>query len=846
MPVGLSVFRAHPHPLGSWPGAFKAQAIYAGGWGRYVPACPHGAGSPGLLGVGRVQAPTHRLRGPIAPARGGEQPKEVALHLKICRQTLNFDLFCSKTQAGCNHNHLNCKPLSAQVLLITPPFTQLNTPYPATAYLKGFLNTRGIAARQADLGIEVILALFSHAGLQRLFARIDAQGGQAWSDNARRMLAMRRLYIDAIDAVILFLQGKSPTLAHRIAQEGFLPEASRFDQLDDLEWAFGSLGVHDRAKHLATLFLEDLSDLIVECVDPYFGFSRYAERLGRSANSFDELEAALLGPPTFIDELLFERLEPLLAQTQPKLAAFSVPFPGNLYSAFRCAQYIRQHFPDLRTALGGGFANTELRSLSDARVLAYFDFITLDDGEAPLEHLLEHLDGRRPAALLKRTFALADDGRVDYLNNSFQKDYKQADTGTPDYSDLPLDRYISVLEVANPMHRLWSDGRWNKLTMAHGCYWGKCTFCDISLDYIRVYEPVAAALLCDRMEAQMAQTGQNGFHFVDEAAPPALMRALALEIIRRGLTVSWWTNIRFEKSFTPDLCRLLKASGCIAVSGGLEVASDRLLELIQKGVTVAQVARVTRHFTEAGIMVHAYLMYGFPTQTDQETIDSLEMVRQLFAAGVLQSAFWHQFVMTAHSPVGLHPEQFQVVSQLDVPGAFANNDLPHLDPGGARHEGYSQGLKTSLFNYMHGLGFDFPLQQWFDFPVPATTVSPRYIEYVLADDTDARSPQPTARVVWLGPEPALRAALKTVKGRRIEVAVLVVYARHDTHTLSFSPRYGQWLFALLQKTSALRGDSLTLREVQADYLAAGLSDFDRFWYSKPLLTLREGGLLVTV
>ena len=172
--------------------------------------------------------------------------------------------------------------------------------------------------------------------------------------------------------------------------------------------------------------------------------------------------------------------------------------------------------------------------------------------------------------------------KVAYINNKACTDYKQGEVGTPDYSDLLLDKYISAIEVVNPMHRLWSDGRWNKLTMAHGCYWGKCTFCDISLDYIKLYEPITASLLCDRMEEMIAQTGQNGFHFVDEAAPPALMRALALEIIRRKLMVSWWTNIRFEKSFTRDLCLLLKASGCIAVSGGLEVASDRLLAIDTK------------------------------------------------------------------------------------------------------------------------------------------------------------------------------------------------------------------------------------------------------------------------
>ena len=333
--------------------------------------------------------------------------------------------------------------------------------------------------------------------------------------------------------------------------------------------------------------------------------------------------------------------------------------------------------------MGGGYPNTELRALSDPRVFEFVHFITLDDGEAPLEQLTLFLQGSIPIESLKRTFIRRGENVI-FINNASCKDYRQGEVGTPDYTDLLLDQYISAIEITNPMHSLWSDGRWNKLTMAHGCYWGKCTFCDISLPYIADYEPLTAAMIADRMQALIAQTGTTGFHFVDEAAPPALMRAVALEIISRGMVVTWWANIRFEKAFSRDLCVLLKASGCIAVCGGLEVASDRLLGMIRKGITVAQVARVNEHFTSAGIMVHAYLMYGFPTQTAQETIDSLEMVRQMFAAGILQSAFWHQFAMTAHAPAGLEPGAFGVShAESHAQGAFANNDIVHDDPLGA-------------------------------------------------------------------------------------------------------------------------------------------------------------------
>ena len=733
--------------------------------------------------------------------------------------------------------------MSTKALLITPPFTQLNTPYPATAYIKGFLNTKGIDATQADLGIEVILRLFSKQGLTDLFIRIEANlttdYGQL-SANCRRIIALKSDYLKTIDAVILFLQGKNPTLAHLICSEDFLPEASRFAQLEELDWAFGTMGTQDKAKHLATLYLEDVSDLIVECIDPHFGFSRYAERLGRSANSFDELYDALQQPYTYIDELLIDILNERLWVVNPHLVCFSVPFPGNLYAAFRSAQYIKQHFPNAKVAMGGGFPNTELRSLSDARVMEFFDFITLDDGEAPLECIIEYIEGKRDLLQLKRTFVLSD-GAVKYINTATCRDYKQSEVGTPDYGGLPLDKYISVIEVVNPMHRMWSDGRWNKLTMAHGCYWGKCTFCDISLDYIKVYEPVAARMLVDRMEDLIAQTGQNGFHFVDEAAPPALMREVALEILRRNLAVTWWTNIRFEKSFTADLCRLLKLSGCIAVSGGLEVASDRLLELIQKGVTVAQVARVTRNFTQAGIMVHAYLMYGFPTQTAQETIDSLEMVRQMFETGILQSGFWHQFAMTAHSPVGLEPEKFSVVKESDIVGSFANNDIMFTDATGTNHDKFSFGLKKSLFNFMHGICFDFPLQDWFDFKIPRTKIPHDYISNVLLED-DSFTIKPTAKIVWTGSRPVAEFFTKSKKGRTFEMASLTFHDKKESFTVQTSQEQGEWLANVLQKLSAAE-KPMTFAQVKQDYETTGLEDFELLWYSKPVNTLREYGLL---
>ncbi|WP_294296243.1 radical SAM protein [uncultured Chryseobacterium sp.] len=730
------------------------------------------------------------------------------------------------------------------LLLITPPFTQLNTPYPATAYIKGFLNTKNISSHQTDLGIEVILALFSKEGLRKVFDKaVDLPN---FSENAQRIFTLKNEYIKTIDQVIRFLQGKTPTLARQICSMNFLPEASRFNQLDDMEFAFGNMGLQDKAKHLATLYLEDLSDYIVENIDPDFGFSRYAERLGKSANSFDELYAKILGDLTFIDHFTLQLLREKLETVQPKLVCFSIPFPGNLYAAFRCAKFIKENYPHIKTAMGGGFPNTELREIKDSRVFNFFDFITLDDGEVPLELLCENIfqagKNRNEVLQFKRTF-LMEDGAVVYKNNSVRHDYKQADIGTPDYTDLKLDQYISVIEIANPMHSLWSDGRWNKLTMAHGCYWGKCTFCDISLDYIKIYEPISARILVDRMEELIESTGETGFHFVDEAAPPALMREVALEILRRNLVVTWWTNIRFEKSFTKDLCFLLKLSGCVAVSGGLEVASDRLLKLIDKGISVEQVAKVTRNFTEAGIMIHAYLMYGYPTQTVQETVDSLEMVRQLFEMGILQSAFWHQFAMTAHSPVGLNPEAFGV-TPMKQEILFANNDIDFTDKTGIDHGKFSFGLKKSLFNYMHGINFELPLQEWFDFKIPRTTIHPDYIHDCLLEEDDFKF-KGNSKVIFLTQNVIAENRVKTKKKSVYPYTKITAHLKTNIVSVDLDQEEAEWLMHAFKENAIENQKKPTLQQLK-DHFEEKLEDFELFWFSKPMQQLKENGVILSL
>lgn len=610
-----------------------------------------------------------------------------------------------------------------KVLLVLPPLTQFNTPYPSTAYLTSYLEKHGHDVSQVDLGLELILRIFSRDGLKKITETVK---------RVKKKSQLLEFYLDAaeeyernIDDVISFLQTHRSPHINTFTARRTLPEGPRFLPLDENQGGvldlYNALSEEEKAKHLCSLFLDDLADVIREGVDADFGFSRYAEKISVALTSFSPL-LKRMKRKTVLDEWMTELTVAALKKFQPEVLGLSVPFPGNLLGALRIAETTKKESPAVKIVMGGGYVNTELRSLEDPRLFDLVDYLTFDDGEKPLEHLLGYIrNGEGP--LLRTMFR--KDGKVVSVSDPGLSDVRFKNLAAPSFRGLEMNRYVSMMETINPMQKLWSDGRWNKMILAHGCYWKKCTFCDVSLDYIGRYESDTATGVVDKMETIMRETGVNGFHFVDEAAPPTLLKAMSEEIIRRGLNVTWWGNIRFDPYFTADVTKLMKRAGCIAVTGGIEVASERVLKLIDKGISIEKVAVVTKNFRDAGIFVHAYLMYGFPTETVQETVDSLEVVRQLFKKNYLSSAYWHRFALTAHSPVGLRPEKFRVkILPQEKPehGLFARNELPFQEEKFVDHDMLGVGLRRALYNYMLGQGLDLDLREWFDEKVPRPKV----------------------------------------------------------------------------------------------------------------------------
>jgi Radical SAM superfamily len=727
-----------------------------------------------------------------------------------------------------------------RILLLTPPFTQLNSPYPATAFLKQFLVQKGLCVNQYDLGLELFLRLFSRKGLQQVFDWSHQLTTGADNKNLKIIYSADK-YINCVESVISFLKNRESSLAYLICQKDFLPTGHRSQQPIDLEWAFGTAGVIDKACYLSTLFIEDLSDFIRSRLMPDFGFSRYAEKLALSATRFEPIGAKIQESNKFFDHLLSPLIDEILDECKPDLVGVTVPFPGCLVGALKSCLMIKDRDKNIKTVLGGGYVNTELRELTDPEVFNYFDFITLDQGELPLLRIIEHLEGKKGIESLVRTYT-CHNSHVEYHPGGDEENYPLEETGFPDYSNLRLKDYLSIMELANPMHRLWNDGKWNKMVIAHGCYWHKCSFCDVGLSYIKDFKMIPAEILVDRIEQVISQTGQTGFHFVDEAAPPGLLKNLALELMRRRVNISWWTNARFEKNFTPDLCRLLAESGCIAIAGGLETVSDRLLEKMNKGVSLSQAARTLHNFSRAGILVHAYLMYGFPTQTEQETINALETVRQLFDNDLIQSCYWHRFSLTAHSPIAQKPDDFQITISGPDKGSFAWNDLFHSDPQGCNHGKFGAGLEKAVYNYMHGFGLDFEAGSWFEFVSSHPTISPDFIRLLIENGSATQSLKGHKRVLWLGNEPRVMMT-KTKKNRKPATnAKLVIYGHQDIH-LKFDEKHCEWISNLLQSAKPTLKKQVELKEVFEAYENQFGQSFQDLLDNPQWKKLEENGLI---
>ena len=656
------------------------------------------------------------------------------------------------------------------VLVITSPLVQLNSPYPSGAYLNSYFKIQGHNSRWLDMSIELFYSIFSREGVARLFdlseqkalkmaADFEAQGDENSAFNIRRYVSQKKNWVQWIDTIVAILCGKSREQEHQFLYSPFAPRGSRMENfLGNMEHD----PTVDDVRFLCSYALADLADYITAVFDSEFSLIRYAEHLTVDERSFSQIEKKLDSPVMqYFYQPVLEKLFVELARTQaPDLLCISVPFAGTFLPALYTARYAKKIFGTKTfISIGGGFVNTELRDANDPALAKYVDALSFDRGYGSYEKLLKNELKIPDSSIYKMRFFYADKVLEPLWEDKETKKYEEQMTTKviPDFSDVDFSRYPRVCDDKNPMHRIWNDGAWVKAYLAHGCYWHKCAFCDTQLDYVCGYRPVDIEPLYNGLLQTAKSKGVYGIHFVDEALPPVALKNFALLNARNGNPLYYWGNVRFEKAFTKDLAAFLSYCGFGGASAGLEVATGEGLKSINKGTDIESVVGACAAFKEAGILVHAYMIYGFWHDTPQSIINSMETLRQFFAAGLLDSSFWHKFMLTRNSQVyyewsrGEHPELTPIEPKKNNSSIFADNNL-HFK-GEESYDKFGIPLETALNSWMHGEKLDMKVQKWFDFPVPAPTIQKDFLERLI-EKYEQKSTQIEGKdIFWLGSSP---------------------------------------------------------------------------------------------
>lgn len=676
-----------------------------------------------------------------------------------------------------------------KTIIITPPVVQFNSPYPSGAYLKAFFSHPEGGAQSSgdvvwhDLNIRLFYEVFSHTGLTRLFELSEARalhladeaerkGDDNTAFNLRRYISQKQNWITWIDFITAVLSGNGAReKEHQFLYSPFAPRGSRMENYLSEVSESGREPTVDDVKFLCSFALADLSDYITVAFDPQFSLVRYAESLAVDTRSFSDFEKQIDSP--VMEHFYKPVLEKYFMELPAALICISIPFAGTFLPALYTARWFKQKFGDkVFICIGGGFVNTELREARDPALIKYIDAISYDRGYGSYRALLNtsHAELDSAPQLYKlRLFTKQSDGTVK-INEPLWQDpasekYENQITAKiiPDYSDIDFSIYPRMCDDTNAMHRIWTDGTWIKAYLAHGCYWHRCAFCDTSLDYVCGYKPTDIEPLFNGLLKTAREKGVYGIHFVDEALPPVALKKFALLNARAGNPLYFWGNVRFEKTFTKDLAAFLSYCGLGGVSAGIESATGTGLEAINKGTDIASITHACCAFKEAGILVHSYMIYGFWNDTPQSIIDSMETLRQFFAAGLLDSAFWHKFVLTRNSTVYNQWQKdgtMELVSSEEASSAFARNNL-HFK-GEEKFNKFGTPLELALNSWMHGERLDQHVQKWFNFQVPKPSVSRDFINNLIEEyeqKNNARASKLNETTVknlwWLGGRPVL-------------------------------------------------------------------------------------------
>lgn len=509
------------------------------------------------------------------------------------------------------------------VVLIFPPQWTPIQPYLSIPSLTAYLRANQITVSQYDLNLDFYDDLLSPKhlspicrNLERIYQKLS--GKKTLCPEEQRYFYSIFLVRNAFDEVLFSIEE---------TKEIFRSEERFFD--------LNELSIQNAILNIAFNIIN------ISCrVELNFGDLNFPV----DAESYDEIANFIFQEKdNFLINFLRKQIEDLISLKKCILIGISINNTSQLVPALVMSNWIKVHRPDIHVTFGGNLfsrCSEGLRKLPD--FFRYFaDSVILLEGEKPLLELYYAIKYKKELATVSNLIYL---NRV-VIQTKIRPPEQIDALPTPDFDGLKLDKYFSPYLIL-------------PILSSRGCYWGKCAFCDHSFIYNEGFRQRNAERVVEDLRILKEKHDTKYFSFSDEALSPSAARKISKKLIENKLDLFLLAQARMESEFSDEICLLMSRAGMKMLFIGLESACDRTLKKINKGINIKQGAEILQRFYNAGILVHLFVITGFPGETLEEAKKTIAFIIEnkdnIFSIGA------SIFEIGKYSPIGLNPSIYGV------------------------------------------------------------------------------------------------------------------------------------------------------------------------------------------
>ncbi len=532
-----------------------------------------------------------------------------------------------------------------ETALIYPPIADVTQMYPAIPSLAAFLSHNNKAVKQFDLNIDFYTRMLSTERIKYAFYEL-LEKERDNEDEAR--------VPQHVIEVAKILYGN--TVENISAAISEIKNVSTYEDIKTYRWC--------------TNIIENALFIVSAPFHPTrIGIFSYDMRY--SVDSSDEVRSAILDTREnpFID-YFHDSIESGTLRDIRKfdLIGVSVTYQNQLIPALTLAKEIRRKHPACKLVIGGQFLTQSVMPLLKSSILSeYFDYVITHEGETALLRLVQFLEGA------------GNEGNIpNFVNldsSSAKEEYETTATlcrvhtedldalPTPDYSQFPHKEYLSPLVLL--------------LAPTRGCYWNKCSFCDISPSMKKMYRERSVENVVKDIARLKEAYSTKFFNFSVDAITPKYLKHLAQALIDNKTDVLWGAELRMEKQFAKEeFAELLYNAGLRYVFFGFESASQRVIDLVKKGTSVNASETMVQVFSKYGIKIYLAWIVGLPGEMEEdfwETVDFIDRNKEH-----IHSSGATEFYLSINTDIGLRPQKYGItILDKDLDLSVSRDYLPN-------------------------------------------------------------------------------------------------------------------------------------------------------------------------